>query len=311
MVWTGGDSSSSSASPPTTSPSQTAESPTTQRKKKITRTRTGCQTCRDRKVKCGEERPECINCQRTNHVCPGYAPATVYRSTRKRSSQSSSTAEPSGTFNRWRIDKVAPTMTIVTTATSRMESTLSWTPAPNDSFEDLRLLHYYTHDLAHTLSLPGAIGRTWSDGVPELAFGGNHEYLVHALLAFSAAHKVSKDPNDTKSKERGQLHYGQSLAVLQKLDLKSDESHASAALAAVMLLTWYESLNESLDNGLMVHYPQTYLTKAYSRSGLHRSRTSYRSPQNSHRPPTIPSLHTSRTVRFSTYAYKSSIYDSR
>jgi Fungal specific transcription factor domain len=106
--------------------------------------------------------------------------------------------------------------------------------------EDLRLLHYYTVDLAHTLSLPGAIGRTWADGVPRLAFGGDHEYLVHALLAMAAAHKASQNPSDIQSRERGQLHYGQSLALLQKLDLKSGELHASAALAAVMLLTWYE-----------------------------------------------------------------------
>src|SRR5579859_5106135 len=67
MGWMGGDGSSSSASPHTSPPSQ-GESPTYGRKRKITRTRTGCQTCRDRKVKCGEEKPECINCQRTNHV---------------------------------------------------------------------------------------------------------------------------------------------------------------------------------------------------------------------------------------------------
>ena len=134
---------------------------------------------------------------------------------------------------------VVPTMKAAS-STSQPESTVSWSPAPTDSMEDLRLLHYYTVDLAHTLSLPGAIGRTWADGVPRLAFGGDHEYLVHALLAMAAAHKASQNPADIQSRERGQLHYGQSLALLQKLDLKSGELHASAALAAVMLLTWYE-----------------------------------------------------------------------
>ena len=129
-------------------------------------------------------------------------------------------------------------MTGSTSQTS--ESAVSWSPAPADSMEDLRLLHYYTVDLAHTLSLPGTIGRTWADGVPRLAFGGDHEYLVHALLAIAAAHKASRDHTDMQSRERGQLHYGQSLALLQKLDLKSGELHASAALATVMLLTWYE-----------------------------------------------------------------------
>jgi hypothetical protein len=112
---------------------------------------------------------------------------------------------------------------------------------PMQNFEDLKLLHYYTYDLAHTLSLPGAIGRAWSDGVPQLAFEGDqHVYLVHALLAAAAAHKVSKNPKDIQSRRRGQEHYVQSLALLQTLDLSACESHASAALAAVMLLTWYE-----------------------------------------------------------------------
>ena len=110
------------------------------------------------------------------------------------------------------------------------------------NFEDLKLLHYYTFDLAHTLSLPGAIGRTWSDGVPRLAFEGDHVYLIHALLAAAAAHKVFRNPNDVQSKRRGEEHYAQSLALLQTLNLASNscETDASAALAAVMLLTWYE-----------------------------------------------------------------------
>src|SRR5438045_9555137 len=79
MGWMGDrDESSSSPSSHTSPPSQ-GESPTSGRKRKITRTRTGCQTCRDRKVKCGEEKPQCANCVRTNHVCPGYAPPDVYR----------------------------------------------------------------------------------------------------------------------------------------------------------------------------------------------------------------------------------------
>jgi hypothetical protein len=125
-----------------------------------------------------------------------------------------------------------------------------------ESLEDLRLLHYYTFDLAHTLSLPGAIGRTWADGVPRLAFGGDHVYLVHALLAVSAAHRVSKDPTDLQTKQRGQHHYMMCLSILKTLDLNTCETHASAALAAVMLLTWYESLYECWDNGVVV--PPSY-----------------------------------------------------
>ncbi|KAL2197407.1 hypothetical protein P885DRAFT_35265 [Corynascus similis CBS 632.67] len=36
--------------------------------------RTGCSTCKARRIKCGEERPECQNCRRSGRVCTGYPP---------------------------------------------------------------------------------------------------------------------------------------------------------------------------------------------------------------------------------------------
>ncbi|EXJ83962.1 hypothetical protein A1O3_04629 [Capronia epimyces CBS 606.96] len=42
------------------------------RTKKITRTKTGCLTCRRRRKKCDEGKPECQNCLRNSFVCEGY-----------------------------------------------------------------------------------------------------------------------------------------------------------------------------------------------------------------------------------------------
>ncbi|KAI9653277.1 MAG: hypothetical protein M1831_006112 [Alyxoria varia] len=36
------------------------------------RTKTGCLTCRRRKKKCDESKPNCLNCQKTNAICEGY-----------------------------------------------------------------------------------------------------------------------------------------------------------------------------------------------------------------------------------------------
>ncbi|KAF8242977.1 hypothetical protein K440DRAFT_590254, partial [Wilcoxina mikolae CBS 423.85] len=36
------------------------------------RTKTGCLTCRKRRIKCGEERPTCNNCIKSKRVCEGY-----------------------------------------------------------------------------------------------------------------------------------------------------------------------------------------------------------------------------------------------
>lgn len=46
------------------------------------RTRTGCLTCRKRRIKCDERKPHCFNCERSKKLCMGYEVAT---STRRRS----------------------------------------------------------------------------------------------------------------------------------------------------------------------------------------------------------------------------------
>lgn len=36
------------------------------------RTRTGCLTCRRRRIKCDERKPHCYNCERSKKLCLGY-----------------------------------------------------------------------------------------------------------------------------------------------------------------------------------------------------------------------------------------------
>ncbi|KAL2131484.1 hypothetical protein VTI74DRAFT_4972 [Chaetomium olivicolor] len=43
-------------------------------KPRITHSRTGCMTCRQRHTKCDEARPHCNNCIRLGFSCPGYTP---------------------------------------------------------------------------------------------------------------------------------------------------------------------------------------------------------------------------------------------
>ncbi|PWW74666.1 hypothetical protein C7212DRAFT_209055 [Tuber magnatum] len=43
------------------------------------RTKTGCLTCRKRRIKCGEERPTCANCIKSKRVCEGYNQRVVFK----------------------------------------------------------------------------------------------------------------------------------------------------------------------------------------------------------------------------------------
>ncbi|KAL8698131.1 MAG: hypothetical protein Q9201_006739 [Fulgogasparrea decipioides] len=43
------------------------------------RTKTGCLTCRQRRIKCGEERPTCNNCVKSKRNCEGYTPRVIFK----------------------------------------------------------------------------------------------------------------------------------------------------------------------------------------------------------------------------------------
>ena len=43
------------------------------------RTKTGCLTCRKRRIKCGEERPTCSNCLKSKRQCEGYNQRVVWK----------------------------------------------------------------------------------------------------------------------------------------------------------------------------------------------------------------------------------------
>ncbi|CAK1363651.1 unnamed protein product [Cercospora beticola] len=43
------------------------------------RTKTGCLTCRKRRIKCGEERPVCNNCVKSKRHCEGYSQRVVFK----------------------------------------------------------------------------------------------------------------------------------------------------------------------------------------------------------------------------------------
>ncbi|KAH8689839.1 hypothetical protein BGW36DRAFT_350767 [Talaromyces proteolyticus] len=50
--------------------------PTSTRSIDLVKSRTGCATCRVRKIKCDETRPQCRRCESTGRKCPGYGTST-------------------------------------------------------------------------------------------------------------------------------------------------------------------------------------------------------------------------------------------
>ncbi|GKU06180.1 c6 zinc finger protein [Fusarium langsethiae] len=61
-----------------------------------TRNRNGCSTCRARRLKCDEKKPECNNCTRLSIPCGGYAPRIIFKDQTKLFNQDSPRRTRSG-----------------------------------------------------------------------------------------------------------------------------------------------------------------------------------------------------------------------
>ncbi|KAI9841666.1 MAG: hypothetical protein M1837_000460 [Sclerophora amabilis] len=62
-------------------------SPDAQAKVAKGRSKTGCITCRRRKKKCDETKPQCLNCQKNAVVCEGYPERVVWKSGREKAEE--------------------------------------------------------------------------------------------------------------------------------------------------------------------------------------------------------------------------------
>ncbi|CAI7582168.1 unnamed protein product [Penicillium viridicatum] len=129
------------------------------------KSRTGCQRCRARRVKCDESRPVCRDCHRHGMPCIYDRPAEE------------GAIPPSTGIQCRRIE-----------------------PSPsdpgNDAHMELRLLHHFT--LFTSATMPGAhlkrVKDCWSIDVPRLAF--SYKPLLHAIFAISALHLFKANPDE-------------------------------------------------------------------------------------------------------------------
>jgi hypothetical protein len=132
------------------------------------KSRFGCQPCRKRHIKCGEEAPFCQKCINRRVECV-YQPAEVRVSVPISSDSASRVASPASLHV---TDEVRPT---------RMQ--------------ELHLMAHYTTSTCYTMSHTTEDGTSdieiWQKAIPEEAF--HHEFLIDGILALSALHYASEN----------------------------------------------------------------------------------------------------------------------
>lgn len=180
------------------------------------KTRTGCKTCKQRKVKCDESLPFCNNCTRRGVEC-------VWDKTSPRP------------------ESVAREQNMVVAPSSSTASSLSLWTLGEDSTDvlTLELMHHYSTSASYTLFPDPDASALWRTVIPQMAFDPRNQYLLQAILAFSALHIRHEDTTSPRYAEIATEYYNQATISLRVADA-GGTADINAVLVAQALIAHYE-----------------------------------------------------------------------
>jgi hypothetical protein len=181
--------------------------------KVVERRRTGCLTCRRRRIKCDEKKPICNRCQRANFECEGY-------------------------------EILHTAMTVQRDSTPALAPAVSWRD-PNWRQEQLPFFHHFVTASAGRLFRPDH-SVFWRDEIAQISFGNDavHEIIV-AIGALHRAALLSSDSTAniqeiTRCKVLGLSTYGKALRLLFSTGLSDANAEPRWVLSVVLLCSYFE-----------------------------------------------------------------------
>ncbi|PBK84411.1 hypothetical protein ARMGADRAFT_1088439 [Armillaria gallica] len=180
------------------------------------KTRTGCKTCKQRKVKCDETLPFCNGCTRRGVEC-------VWGD------------------NSPRPEPAAPEQSMVVAQSSSTESSLSIWTLGEDSADvlTLQLMHHYSTSASYSLFPDPDASALWRTVIPQMAFDPRNQYLLQAMLAFSALHIHHEDSTSPRYAQIATDYYNQAKFSLHMADT-DETADINAVLVALALVAHYE-----------------------------------------------------------------------
>ncbi|KAK0504071.1 hypothetical protein EDD18DRAFT_1131899 [Armillaria luteobubalina] len=190
------------------------------------KTRSGCKTCKRRKVKCDEGLPECKNCAARGIECvwiniPQRANSVV--------SGTSSAADAASTSSHERT----PSTISRRTGTSSLD------------LLTLELMHHYSTYTSHSLSTDHASISLWRTVIPKIAFDPKNRCLLHAILAISALHAHHAHPTAGHYAVAASTYYWQAKTGLHGADVDG-KMDVNAIFITFALIGLYEFATSSV-----------------------------------------------------------------
>ncbi|KAH7179038.1 uncharacterized protein B0J16DRAFT_402387 [Fusarium flagelliforme] len=187
------------------------------------KSRMGCQACKHRRIKCGEEKPTCAHCERRGEECRYVLP---YHTSHYTSAVSSPQASASGL---------------------------------NLDMLDMELMHNFCTSTYATLSNDSAIRDLWKIRIVKLCL--NCDYALLAILSVSALH-LSHFSIERREflRERAITYHNQALSIAAGfIDAYSDEN--AQHLFAFSVLTVYYSFAQTPEHDDGPYPPWAVLIK--------------------------------------------------
>ncbi|KAK0438791.1 hypothetical protein EV421DRAFT_940653 [Armillaria borealis] len=185
------------------------------------KSRKGCKTCKQRKVKCGEEPPKCKNCTKRGIEC-------VWDTT-------SQYGSVPGTHTH-----------AVSSSPGNLSSTVSnWTSSGSFDVLTLELIHRFATTTSHTLSIDPVAASAWKTVVPKLAFAPENRFLLYAILAVSGLHAYHADPTAGRYAVAASTYHWQAKTELHRAQI-GGEVDTGVIFITLSLLAMYQFATSSI-----------------------------------------------------------------
>ncbi|RAH75755.1 putative Zn(II)2Cys6 transcription factor [Aspergillus japonicus CBS 114.51] len=188
------------------------------------KSRTGCTSCRSRRIKCDEMRPNCANCQRADLSCHYVL----------RMQESTSSAR------RVNIEQnISPASPQAQAAPDRKGGEFD--------LLDLRLMHHFTLVISASL-FEDRQQSLWQEEVPIQA--ASCPLLMHGILAISALHlALSKLEEVSLHFDRALYHHTLSLQIFNREITASNSSNVHLHFAfSILLIVWAYGSSAAVDD---------------------------------------------------------------
>ncbi|KAL4965668.1 Zn(II)2Cys6 transcription factor domain-containing protein [Aspergillus stella-maris] len=205
------------------------------------RTRTGCLTCRARRVKCDERNPTCERCEAANIQCAGYERQRRVELPRRKRTRSVS----DGSLTEQETNAPSPTLRADGLPLVCLPNSPDLTQRPHERARDILAYHQFLFRTVDTLFSPGDLyfwrdrlcGETWET-----------EYIYDAIISLGNMHRavVMLSQHNEIDQSRGMdtkviavRNYTRALEGLSE-NLEQAKTSVSLLVGVLVLLAYFE-----------------------------------------------------------------------